>query len=112
MAVILGLSIHADAFRCPRCKNPFSRRTLVHNGWTRHCLNCGLKIGTPQSIGQDIERQIADTEWMRRRLRVHVPIFIVAIVLFLAITFWFTRHVQIDRCLDHGGRWVHGCCEQ
>jgi hypothetical protein len=113
MGVLIWLSIRADAFRCPRCNNPFFHRTLMHNGWSRHCLNCGIKIGTPQSIGQDIERQIADTEWMRRRLGLHVPVFVVAVVVFLVgFNLWLHRHVQIDRCLDQGGRWVNGACER
>jgi hypothetical protein len=36
-------------FACPRCGKPFASRPLFSNILTRHCLNCGIKIGTPKS---------------------------------------------------------------
>lgn len=49
LAVLL---FRLGGFMCPRCGRNFSevqRRFFFgyHNGFTRHCLHCGLKAGTP-----------------------------------------------------------------
>jgi hypothetical protein len=46
----IALSIWSERFRCPRCASLFCRKGwFFHNGFTRRCLHCGLKTGTPKS---------------------------------------------------------------
>ncbi len=47
VGVSLLMMMTAGPGKCPRCGKPFARRVYFHNGFTRHCLNCGIKIGTP-----------------------------------------------------------------
>jgi hypothetical protein len=47
---LIALSMWAERFRCPRCAERFCRKGwFFHNGFTRHCLHCGLKVGTLKS---------------------------------------------------------------
>jgi hypothetical protein len=43
-----GATIYAALFVCPKCGKPFERRSMYGNPWTQHCLNCGIRRGTPK----------------------------------------------------------------
>lgn len=50
--VLALISIQLGRFACPRCGRRFVsvRKKFIfgyHNFFTRHCLHCGLKAGTP-----------------------------------------------------------------
>jgi hypothetical protein len=45
----MGGGIAVGAFRCPRCANRFCSRGLIRNPFTRRCVHCQLRTGTPGS---------------------------------------------------------------
>ncbi len=40
---LIILDRKAAGFKCPRCGKYYFNRGLYHNGFTKECLNCGLK---------------------------------------------------------------------
>jgi hypothetical protein len=48
LAVALAMLVYAGPGACPRCSKKFDRKGAYHNQFTRHCLNCGITIGTPK----------------------------------------------------------------
>lgn len=43
IAALVAVISNRPEFKCPRCNKPFYRRAAFYNGFTRKCLNCGLK---------------------------------------------------------------------
>jgi hypothetical protein len=48
-ALGVGLTAYSQWAKCPHCGKKFARRGVVQNSFTRTCLNCGVKIGTPKT---------------------------------------------------------------
>lgn len=42
MVAFFVVGMRLARFRCPRCGKPFMRTWWYHNGFTRHCVHCGL----------------------------------------------------------------------
>jgi DNA-directed RNA polymerase subunit RPC12/RpoP len=55
MTLVVGLSIHAALFRCPRCGERFQVGRSLKDPKGRRCMNCGIRIGTSKSTDQDDE---------------------------------------------------------
>jgi hypothetical protein len=51
MVAFLVSGFWADAWRCPRCHEIFTRATWYRNPWTRQCLGCGLPRWAPNDPG-------------------------------------------------------------
>jgi hypothetical protein len=47
-AIGMGLTTYGEWAKCPHCRKKFARRGVYHNTFTRKCLNCGVRIGTPK----------------------------------------------------------------
>jgi predicted RNA-binding Zn-ribbon protein involved in translation (DUF1610 family) len=43
------LATYAEWAKCPHCGKKFARRGVFHNSFTRKCLNCGVRLGTPKA---------------------------------------------------------------
>lgn len=48
---VLGIALitYGEWGKCPHCGKKFARGGAYHNSFTRTCLNCGVKIGTPKA---------------------------------------------------------------
>jgi hypothetical protein len=46
--VTILLSIYCESFHCPHCSEQFCRRGLARNPFSRRCLHCRIKVGTPK----------------------------------------------------------------
>jgi hypothetical protein len=47
LAAILVIGVLLGLLRCPRCERPFTHGRFWHNTFTRECVHCGLRLGTP-----------------------------------------------------------------
>jgi hypothetical protein len=54
LLVGFAMMVYGSWLKCPRCDEWFESRALLgpfftyHNPFTRRCVNCRIKIGTPQ----------------------------------------------------------------
>ncbi len=46
--VLTAIIMEGTRFICPRCEKPFYSKGQYGNPFSRRCLNCGIRIGTPK----------------------------------------------------------------
>jgi predicted RNA-binding Zn-ribbon protein involved in translation (DUF1610 family) len=49
VVLVVFVFIATFSFACPRCGKEFYRMNSYRNPFSKECLNCGIRIGTPKS---------------------------------------------------------------